>query len=133
MPAATENETSDQTVDLLKPLELKMFRLTTTISLIGYQAVLPRTGRMLSFANLLKDFKGKSYGCASRRLENLEASQLCFPDHFDISHINLYDHLTPSLQELLFESKKSRTPTTSNSVGRQTELSVCAKRRYQPS
>ena len=43
---------------------------------------------------------------ARRRLENLEASQLGFPDDFDISHINLYDHLTPRLQELLFESKK---------------------------
>ena len=35
-----------------------------------------------------------------------EASQLGFPDDFDISYINLYDHLTPRLQELLFEIKK---------------------------
>ena len=53
MPAATENETSDQTGD-------------------------QRTSRR----------------------------QLGFPDHFDISHINVYNHLTPRLRELPFESKK---------------------------
>ena len=49
--------------------------------------------------------KGKVLA-ARRRLENLEASQLGLPADFDIGHINLYDHLTSRLQELLFESKK---------------------------
>ena len=39
-------------------------------------------------------------------MSNLNAEDLGFSGEVDVSHINLYDHLTPRLQELLFESKK---------------------------
>ena len=39
-------------------------------------------------------------------MSNLNAEDLGFSGGVDVSHINLYDHLTPRLQELLFESKK---------------------------
>ena len=39
-------------------------------------------------------------------VSNLNAEDLGFSDAADVSHINLYDHLTPRLQELLFDSKK---------------------------
>ena len=43
---------------------------------------------------------------ANRRNVNvLSAVDLGFNSDADVSHINLYDHLTPRLQELLFESK----------------------------
>ena len=43
---------------------------------------------------------------ARRGVSNLNAEDLGFSDAVDVSHINLYDHLTPRLQELLFDSKK---------------------------
>ena len=43
---------------------------------------------------------------ARREVSNLNAEDLGFSGEVDVSHINLYDHLTPRLQELLFESKK---------------------------
>ena len=43
---------------------------------------------------------------ARRRVSNLNADDLGFNDAVDISHINLFDHLTPRMQELLSESKK---------------------------
>ena len=43
---------------------------------------------------------------ARREVSNLNAEDLGFRGTVDVSHINLYDHLTPRLQELLFESKK---------------------------
>ena len=36
----------------------------------------------------------------------LNADDLGFNGAVDVSHINLFDHLTPRMQELLFESKK---------------------------
>ena len=43
---------------------------------------------------------------ARRRASNLNADDLSFNGAVDVSHINLFDHLTPRMQELLFESKK---------------------------
>ena len=43
---------------------------------------------------------------ARRGVSNLHAEDLDFSDAVDVSHINLYDHLTPRLQELLFDSKR---------------------------
>ena len=43
---------------------------------------------------------------ARREVSNLNAEDLGFSGGVDVSHISLYDHLTPRLQELLFESKK---------------------------
>ena len=43
---------------------------------------------------------------ARREVSNLNAEDLGFSGEVEVSHINLYDHLTPRLQELLFESKK---------------------------
>ena len=112
MPTATEHhsETSDQTVALC----LKLFEALgvddVSINDIDIAHRIPSRSPsnrpnaiVCKFTRRLA--KGKVMA-ARRRLENLEASQLGFPDDFDISHINLHDHLTPRLQKLLFESKK---------------------------
>lgn len=44
---------------------------------------------------------------ARRRVSNLNADDLGFDGAVDVSHINLFDHLTPRMQELLFERKKN--------------------------
>ena len=43
---------------------------------------------------------------ARREVSNLIAEDLGFNGAVDVSHVNLYDNVTPRLQELLFESKK---------------------------
>ena len=43
---------------------------------------------------------------ARRRVSDLNTDDLGFSGAVDVSHINLFDHLTPRKQELLFESKK---------------------------
>ena len=69
----------------------------------------PDIGGELSGANCpggeLSDIREKVMA-ARRRVSNLNAEDLGFNDAVDISHINLFDHLTPRMQELLFESKK---------------------------
>ena len=42
---------------------------------------------------------------ARRRVSDLNADDLGFSGAVDVSHISLFDHLTPRKQELLFESK----------------------------
>ena len=41
-----------------------------------------------------------------RNVNGLSPVNLGLNSDVDVSHINLYDHLTPRLQELLYESKK---------------------------
>ena len=36
---------------------------------------------------------------------SIAAADLDFHDGVDVTHISVYDHLTPRLQELLYESK----------------------------
>ena len=69
---------------------------------------------------------------ASRRVSNLNADDLGFSGAVDVSHINLFDHLTPRKQELLFESKNSRMRTIINTVGRGTDSFIYGRRIPQP-
>ena len=39
-------------------------------------------------------------------VSNIEAADLDFHDTVDVTHIGVYDHLTPRLQELLYESNR---------------------------
>lgn len=39
-------------------------------------------------------------------VRNVQASQFGFSHDTDVGHLNMYDHLTPRLQQLLFEAKK---------------------------
>lgn len=43
---------------------------------------------------------------ARSRVRNVQASQFGFSYDMDVGHLNIYDHLTPRLQQLLFEAKK---------------------------
>lgn len=110
MPATTQNETSDQTVALCLRLFEALGVEDVSLNDIDIAHRIPsRSASNRPNAIVCKFTRRLAKGkvmAARRRLENLEASQLGFPDDFDISHINLYDHLTPRLQELLFESKK---------------------------
>ena len=63
---------------------------------------------------------------ARREVSNLNAEDLGFSGGVDVSHISLYDHLTPRLQELLFESKKFKD------VGRRMDSFTCGRRIPQP-
>ena len=110
MPAAMENETSDQTVDLCPRLFEALGVENVSLNDIDIaHRILSRSGLYRPNAIVCKFTRRRGKGkvmAVRRRLENLEASQLGFPDHFDIRLIILYDHITPPLQELLFESKK---------------------------
>ena len=46
----------------------------------------------------------------------------------DVSHINLYDHLTQRLQELLCESKKFKDSIPTSIAGRGIDSSFCGRR-----
>ena len=43
---------------------------------------------------------------ARSRVHNVRASQFGFSHDMDVGHLDMYDHLTPRLQQLLFEAKK---------------------------
>ena len=124
MPATTQNETSDQTVALCLRLFEALGVEDVSLNNIDIAHRIPsRSASSRPNAIFCKFTRRLAKGkvmAVRRKLENLEASQLGFPDDFDISHINLYDHLTPRRQELLFESKKYKNANNSNSVGRKT-------------
>ena len=92
MPPTTQNETSDQTVALC----LRLFEVLgvedVSLNDIDIAHRIP-SGSASNRPNAIvckftrRLAKGKVMA-ARRRLENLEASQLGFPDDFDISHIN---------------------------------------------
>ena len=92
MPPTTQNETSDQTVALC----LRLFEVLgvedVSLNDIDIAHRIP-SGSASNRPNVIvckftrRLAKGKVMA-ARRRLENLEASQLGFPDDFDISHIN---------------------------------------------
>ena len=110
MPATTQNETSDQTVALCLRLFEALGVEDVSLNDIDIAHRIPSRSAsnrpnaiVYKFTRrLAKGLKGKVMA-ARRRLENLEASQLGFPDDFDISHINLYDHLPPRLQLKKFD------------------------------
>ena len=120
MPATTQNETSDQTVALCLRLFEALGVEDVSLNDIDIAHWIPsRSASNRPNAIVCKFTRRLAKGkvmAARRRLENLEASQLGFPDDFDISHINLYDHLTPRLQDYTSRARNTRTPITSNSV-----------------
>ena len=54
---------------------------------------------------------------ARRGVSNLNAEDLGFSGEVDVSHIDLYDHLTTRLQELLTESKKFKNASNYKNIG----------------
>ena len=43
---------------------------------------------------------------ARRAVRNIDIQQLGFSSEIDVTNLNIYDHLTPRLQNLLFEAKR---------------------------
>ena len=107
MPATTQNETSDQTVALCLRLFEALGVEDVSLNDIDIAHRLPsRSASNRPNAIFCKFTRRLAKGkvmAVRRRLENLEESQLGFPDDFDISHINLYVHLTPRLQLKKFD------------------------------
>ena len=62
-----------------------------------------------------------------RNVNGLSPVDLGFSSDTDVSHINLYDHLTPRLQELLYESKRSKMPNPTSIAGRRMVSSFCGR------
>ncbi|CAH3040139.1 unnamed protein product, partial [Pocillopora meandrina] len=54
----------------------------------------------------VKDVSINDIDIAHRTIRNITAQQLGFSSEIDVSHLNIYDHLTPRLQTLLYEAKK---------------------------
>ena len=46
---------------------------------------------------------------ARRNARGVNAEQLGFEINADVGHINLYDHLTPKIQELLYKGKQFKS------------------------
>ena len=60
-------------------------------------------GKELHNCKFMRRLAREKVMAARRVVSNLNAEDLGFSGEVDVSHINLYDHLTPRLQELLFE------------------------------
>ena len=92
MPATTQNETSDQTVALCLRLFEALGVEDVSLNDIDIAHRIPsRSASNRPNAIVCKFTRRLAKGkvmAARKRLENLEASQLGFPDDFDISHIN---------------------------------------------
>ena len=108
VPTVAERETSQQTADLC----LKLFAAlgVDQVSLNDIDTAHRVPSRLASNRPNICKFERRlareKVMAARREVSNLNADDLGFSGEVDVSHINLYDHLTPRLQELLFESKK---------------------------
>ena len=110
VPTVAERETNQQTADLC----MKLFAALRVegVSLNDIDTAHRVPSRVASnrpnaiICKFVRRLTREKVMAARRRVSNLNADDLGFNDAVDISHINLFDHLTPRMQELLFESKK---------------------------
>ena len=113
VPIVTERETPEQTANLCSRLFSALGVPNVSITDIDTAHRVPsRTASARPNAIVCKFVRrlAKEQVMAARReVVNVQASQLGFQERVDIQHIALYDHLTPRLQELLYEGKKFQT------------------------
>ena len=110
VPTVAERETAQQTADLC----IKLFAALRVegISLTDIDTAHRVPSRVASnrpnavICKFVRRLTREKVRAARRRVSNLNADDLGFSGAVDVSHINLFDHLTPRMQELLFESKK---------------------------
>lgn len=110
VPTVAERETAQQTADLC----MKLFAALRVeeVSLNDIDTAHRVPSRVASnrpnaiICKFVRRLAREKVMAARRRVSNLNAEDLGFNGTVDVSHINLYDHLTPRLQELLFQSKK---------------------------
>lgn len=61
---------------------------------------------MLMVMEFVRRLSKEKVMAARGEVRNAQASQIGFQEHADIQYINLFDHLTLRLQELLLKTKK---------------------------
>ena len=105
----TERETSQQTADLCLMLFAALGVEQVSVSLKDIDTAHRVPSRVASnrpnaiICKFVRRLAREKVMAARRVVSNLNAEDLGFSGEVDVSHINLYDHLTPRLQELLFE------------------------------
>ena len=110
VPTVAEHETAQQTADLC----MRLFAASRVegVSLNDIDTAHRVPSRVASnrpnaiICKFVRRLAREKVMAARRRVSDLNADNLGFSGAVDISHINLFDHLTPRKQELLFESKK---------------------------
>lgn len=110
LPTVTANETSDQTTHLCLKLFSALGVEDVTVSDIDIAHRVPsRTASNRPNAVICKFVRriAKEKVMAKRNeVSNIAAAALDLPDSVDVTHISVYDHLTPRLQELLYECNR---------------------------
>ena len=110
VPTVAEREISQQTADLCMTLFAALEREEVSLSDIDTAHRMPsrvacnRPNSII--CKFVRRLARENVMAARRGVSNLNAEDLGFSRVVVVSHINIYDHLTPRLQELLFESKK---------------------------
>lgn len=109
MPLETERESSEQTANLC----LKLFTAigVQDMSLqeidIAHRIPARRTTNRPNaiICKFVRRMTREKVMAARKGVANLQLNQLGFSSHVELGNINIYDHLTPRLQELLYEAK----------------------------
>ena len=110
LPLLAERETSEQTAYLCLQLFAKMGVKDISINDIDTAHRVPsrkpsdRPNAVI--CKFVRRLAKEKVMAARRTVRNIDAEQLGFSPGIDVSHLYLYDHLTPRLQNLLFEAKK---------------------------
>lgn len=110
VPTVAERETPQQTANIC----LKLFAAlgVENVSLSDIDMVHRVPSRVASnrpnaiICKFVRRLAKDNVMANRRNVNGLSSADLGFSSDTDVSHINLYDHLTPRLQELLYESKK---------------------------
>ena len=110
VPHVAERETSQQTAELSMKLFTALGVEDISINDIDIAHRVP--SRVASnrpnaiVCKFVRRLAKEKVMTARREVAGLNTEQLGLDSHVDISHINLYDHLTPRNQELLYKSKE---------------------------
>ena len=103
MPSVAERESPRQTANIC----LKLFAAFSDIDMVHrvpFRAASNRPNTII--CKFVRRLARDNVMANRRNVNALSPVDLGFSNNTDVSHINLYDHLTPRLQELLYESKK---------------------------
>ena len=118
MPTVAERETAQQTADLCMKLFAALRVEGVHVSLNDIDTACRVPSRVASnrpnaiICKFVCRLTREKVMAAMRRVSNLNADDLGFSGMVDVSHIKLFDHLIPRMQELLFESKKFKDENT---------------------
>ena len=110
LPLLAERESSEQTenlcLQLLRQMGIKEISINDIDIAHRVPARKPSNRPNAVICKFVRRLAKEKVMTARRAVRNIDIQQLGFSSEIDVTNLNIYDHLTPRLQNLLFEAKR---------------------------